>query len=228
MISVVVCTNRENFVPHIIENFQKQKIEEKELLLILNAPIKKIDLSHADMKVFSFPEHVSLGECLNFGIKEAKYNFIAKMDDDDYYGANYLQDAYLGLKQTGADVVGKSTFYIYFQNNHELRLYNPNHEQKWLDSKGLYQSADFMSGATLVFKKEIFQKVKFPDVNRGEDSGFLRLCYKNELKIYSLSKNYYAYVRYGSQHHHSDVKDYVLRKRSRFVANIPAIEGFFG
>ncbi|MEH7331171.1 glycosyltransferase family 2 protein [Neobacillus drentensis] len=227
MISVIACTNRQEFVHLIIENFQKQTLAEKELILILNS----LDL-HAvpdeQMKILCFPEDMSLGECLNRGVKAAKYDYIAKMDDDDYYGADYLKEAYEMLVLTGADLVGKGTFYIYFKRNHEIRLYNPNYENKWIVNAGPYKSSYFLSGATLAWKKSIFNKVCFPKANLGEDSGFQRVCYEVGLKMYSLSKDHYAYVRYPVQnHHHSDAKEPHLRRKSLFAGNTPSIERFF-
>lgn len=226
MITVVACTNREDFVQSIINNFQKQTLVEKELILILHA--LDINIDPKGHKVLHLPEEMSLGECLNQGVKLAKFQYVAKMDDDDYYGPDYLMEAYQTLIQTSADLVGKSSFYIYFKNNQELRLYNPNFENRWIVNNGPYQSSFFLSGATMVFRKCIFSRVLFPDVNIGEDSGFQKLCYENGMKIYALSKDHYAYLRYpDSVHHHSDVKEPLLKRRSRFIANVPSVEAHF-
>lgn len=225
MISVVACTNRQGFVPNIIENFQRQSLIEKELIIIVNSSTMKIDI--AGYKIRQFPDEVSLGECLNKGISLANYDYVTKMDDDDYYGTDYLKEAFEALVQNNADVVGKSSFYIYFEKSHELRLYNPYRENQWIVNNGPFKSSYFLSGATLAFKKRILNHVNFPDVNVGEDSGFQLRCYESGLKMYSLSKEHYAYLRYNDpQHHHSDAKDQLLRRRSRFIVNSPSIEKY--
>jgi GT2 family glycosyltransferase len=226
VISVIVCTNRQEFVSSIIRNFQKQTLEEKELILILHSSTMNVDCKGVGYLQLS--EEIGLGECLNRGVRLAKYEYIAKMDDDDYYGPDYLKEAYQKLTQTDADVVGKSSFYIYFKKNHELRLYNPNRENRWIRNNGSYQTSYFFSGATLVWKKKIFTKVRFPDVNRGEDSGFQRQCFENGMKMYALSKDHYAYLRYpNSSHHHSDVKEPLLRRRSKFITKVASVETYF-
>lgn len=226
MISVIACTNRQSFVPNIIENFQRQSLIEKELIIIVNSSTMKIDI--AGYKIRHFPDEVSLGECLNKGISLANYDYVTKMDDDDYYGSDYLKEAYEALVQNNADVVGKSSFYIYFKKNNELRLYNPNRENRWIVNNGPYKSSYFLSGATLAFKKKILEKVSFPYVNVGEDSGFQRLCFDNGLKMYSLSTEHYAYVRYNdSGHHHSDARESLLRRSSHFIVNTTSIEKYF-
>ncbi|MEH7309156.1 glycosyltransferase family 2 protein [Neobacillus drentensis] len=225
MISVVACTNRQAYLPKIIENFQRQTLVEKELIIVANAAF--MEASGVGYPIFQIPEEVSLGACLNQGVRLAKYDFVTKMDDDDYYGPDYLKEVYETLVQTGADLVGKCSFYIHFQKNKELRLYNPNHENQWIVNNGPFKSSDFLHGATLAFKKKILDQVRFPEVNVGEDSGFQLLCYESGLKMYSLSKDHYAYLRYTDpQHHHSDAKEPLLRRRSRFIVNTASIEKY--
>ncbi|MCL6573701.1 MAG: glycosyltransferase [Bacillus sp. (in: Bacteria)] len=235
MISVVACTNREGYVGNIIRNFQKQSLQEKELILILNS--SKLNFQRIQQvlrensitsQLLHFPAKISLGECLNRGGAGAKYDYIAKMDDDDYYGEDYLTEAYQALLQTKADVVGKSSFYIFFMGKKELRLYNPSHENSWIINNGHnhYKTSYFLSGATLVFKKGLLKSIAFPLVNQGEDSGFQRLCFTNKRTMYSLGKDHYVYVRYETPHTHtSDVTDMMLRSKSRFVLRTPSIEG---
>jgi hypothetical protein len=43
MISVVVCTNRSGFVTNIIENFQRQTLLEKELIIVVNSTTMEVD-----------------------------------------------------------------------------------------------------------------------------------------------------------------------------------------
>ena len=223
----MACTNRKEFVGNIIDNFKKQTLKDKELILIVNSSFINVDLP--EFTVLHYPEEVSLGECLNRGVRLAKYEYISKMDDDDYYGADYLKEVFDAFVHTNADIVGKSSFYLYFKRNNELRLYNPNRENRWIVNNGSYKSSYFLSGATLAFKKIIIEEICFPDVNVGEDSGFQCLCYDKGLKIYSLTKAHYAYLRYNHpQHHHSDASEEVLRRRSKFVATTKSLEDFLG
>jgi hypothetical protein len=237
LISIVACTNREEYVSSIIANFQKQTIQDKELILILNST--KMDfnriqhvlgVAEKNSLLLQFPDEMSLGECLNKGVERAKFEIIAKMDDDDYYGDDYLTEAVKVLIQTKAEVVGKSSFYIYFKKKQELRLYNPDWENRWIINNGqnYYKPSYFLSGASMIFKKNLFKKIAFPQVNQGEDSGFQRLCFENKINMYSLSKDHYVYVRYNKKHHHtSDATDKMLRRRSRFVITTPSVETYF-
>ncbi|GAA3329493.1 hypothetical protein GCM10020331_077780 [Ectobacillus funiculus] len=62
---------------------------------------------YKDVTIYQLPQHVTLGECYNFAIPKARYDYIAKMDDDDYYSPYYLSEAMKGFEVSGASVVGK-------------------------------------------------------------------------------------------------------------------------
>lgn len=229
MISVVACTNRREWINSIIVNFHKQTLKEKELILVLHADAMDETVEAEGLKILRIPGSASLGECLNRGCELAEYETIAKMDDDDYYGPDFLMEALEGLRRTGADMVGKSSFYIHFKKNLEVRLYNPGRERRWIiGDDDAYKSSYFLSGASMVFKKKMLEKVKFPAVSIGEDSCFQRLCLENGFRFYSLTKEHYAYIRHPEEgHHHSDVSESVLRRRSRFAARAFSIDEFF-
>ncbi len=227
MISVIACSNREEYIHKIIANFKAQLLPKKELLLVLNRRMdtERIDRllndAEIDFQLLEFPEEITLGECLNKGVIRAKYHFVAKMDDDDYYGPYYLLESHKALVQTNAELVGKASFFIFFKEGRELRLYNPNWEGR--EIRGIngsqYKASYFLSGATMVFKKDILDKVTFPNVNRGEDSIFQRSCFEKKFKILSLSKNHYAYIRYNTPGHHtSNAKADLLKKKSLLIS----------
>lgn len=53
-----------------------------------------------------------MGECFNNAVNIANGDYIAKMDDDDYYGEYYILDAINAFKYSGADIIGKN-IYLY-------------------------------------------------------------------------------------------------------------------
>lgn len=227
MISVVACTKRPGFVMNIIENLLRQTSIKKELVLILNT--NKVDQSnihsllqaqHIDYQLYQLADDVTLGECLNFGVKQATYDIIAKFDDDDYYSTEYLAESVGTLKEKEADLVGKAAFFIYFKAYQELRLYHGNWCNCWIVQEEVkQQTTNFLSGGTFVFHKQVMKKIRFPELNQGEDFIFQKRCLENGLKLYASSPFNYAYIRYdASDHHSSDFPDYLLRKRSKKIA----------
>lgn len=199
-VSIITCTNRKNYMANIFYNFQRQNFINKELIIILNS--NKLNLAmwkekvkeYDNIRVFQLDEKVSLGECLNFAIGISRHNLIAKFDDDDYYGSNYLNQAVSTIKKTNAHVVGKSTSYVYFENSQTLAVRNPGRENRFI-----YR----VEGPTLVFKKEIFKHIKFSDKNLGEDVKFCKDCCEKKFKIFSTDKENFVYIRHGNKGQHT-------------------------
>lgn len=214
MVSIITCTMRNECMENLFQNYKRQRWRPKELIIILNhddmdiALWKKRAKSLKNVSIYQKPSHVTLGACLNKGVQLAKYDYIAKFDDDDYYGAYYLKDIMEAFKKTKADIVGKRTTFCYFENTGELLIRDPDKENKFVLG---------IKGPTIVFKKSIFKTVKFPHLNTREDSRFLRRCKKNGFKIYSTDKYNFTYCRRDFKQHTSLVSDQFIYRTGKYV-----------
>lgn len=216
MVSIICCTIRQHLMNNIFHNYDSQTLKEKELIIILNRD--EIDKAiwearasfSQNVSIFKLPEYVTLGECLNFGIKHAKFNVIAKFDDDDYYSSNYLMSSIETLNKTNADIIGKRTIYMYFEEDRTLVVHKLGKENKFVN-QGL-------KGATLIFKKEVCQNIRFPNLNLGEDTYFIRKCIQNNYKAYSSDKYNYVCVRKSKEGHHTwKINNQILLNKSVFI-----------
>ncbi|MDM5153861.1 glycosyltransferase family A protein [Bacillus sp. DX1.1] len=226
MFSIIAVTKRERLLENVFNNYERQRYKEKELIIILNDDAMDIDRWQKkaqeieNVRVFQLESSITLGECYNFAIPKAKYDYIAKFDDDDYYSSYYLEEAMKGLQVSGADLVGKSTVFIYYLSNQMLTLFNEKKEFTELClEEELYKK--YLLGATFVFKKEIFLDVTFEKVNVGEDTLFLKACLRKGFKLYSTSKYNYVYIRYPNiRHHTSTFQEYKLFQKSTVLRRI--------
>lgn len=198
-ISVITSTNRESNLPNILANFSRQNYNPKELIILLNYDYPKEYLwkdaisKYDNISVYTLGGNLSLGSCLNLGISKAKYDYIAKLDDDDYYGENYLTYSLLNLQSVKANIVGKASIYIYFKEEDILGIKHISYENKFVSR---------VEGSTLFFKKDIFPIIKFKDKNLGEDLEFCRDAISSGYTIYSTDRNQYIYIR-GSRNDHT-------------------------
>jgi len=201
---------------NVIQNYRNQTWKNKELIIILNQ--NNMDIKKWKRKIENVPnvfvyqleEEKTLGECLNFAIKKARHDFIAKFDDDDYYSGNYIKDSIAVFDRLNVDVVGKRTIYMYFNHEKILALHKPGKENRYV-TQGL-------KGATLVFKKEISEKILFPKLNLGEDTIFIRECVRNGFKLYSMDRNNYVCLRLGKDGHHTwNIDNNILLKKSSII-----------
>ena len=223
MVSIIACTNRDYSLDNILQNYERQLYKEKELIIVLNH--NRMDINkwrkaaepYKDVTIYQLPQHVTLGECYNFAIPKARYDYIAKMDDDDYYSPYYLSEAMKGFEVSGASVVGKSTVFIYYLGQQYLTVFHENHEfAKASKVEELFET--YLLGATLVFRKDLFPHISFEPINVGEDTRFLEACLKNGILVYSTSKYNYVYIRYPrSIHHTSTFQEYKLLEQSRII-----------
>ncbi|WP_078430382.1 glycosyltransferase [Alkalihalobacterium alkalinitrilicum] len=200
MVSIIVSTTRQHHINIVFANYKRQEWKEKELIIILNKEDmdiyewKKEAKKHQNVTVFQLSEKLTLGECLNFGIEKSKFEYIAKFDDDDYYGPCYLKQSMTAFENTGASIVGKHTVFMYFENSKTLAVCNPKREK---------QFTRFIKGGTIMFKKEIFKKVKFIKAPVSTDLYFLRDCAKKGYKIFSTDRYNYTCIRRGDKNTHT-------------------------
>lgn len=205
---------------NVFENYERQEWYEKELIIVLNQDdmdrsIWENRAKHSQgVTVFQLPEKTTLGECLNYGISHSKHDIIAKFDDDDYYTSNYLHQQMEALIHMKADLVCKRTVYVYFESNQTLAVHMPRHENKFATNAG------GIKGSTLVFKKKIIDKVKFPKLNLSEDYEFIKKCLKRKYKVYLTDKCNYTCLRSAVMGHHTwNIRDDNLLRRSEIICH---------
>ncbi|RLL46917.1 glycosyltransferase [Oceanobacillus piezotolerans] len=217
MISVITCTIRDHFIEEVFHNFGSQKIEEeKELIIILNkddmdlAMWKERASNYHNVSVFQLPEETSPGLCQNFAVHKAKYNIIAKFDDDDFYSPYYLKEQLNAFHNTDADIVGKRDCFYYLEGENKLVETTFGQENQFVER---------VTDSSLMFRKEIFQTLQFPDLNKSYDNKFQQLCLKNGFKIYSTDKYNYTVVRRQDKETHTwGISDKTLKRIFSVVA----------
>ncbi|GIP31290.1 glycosyltransferase family 2 protein [Paenibacillus sp. J2TS4] len=222
-ISIITCTKRQEYLDNVFDNYRKQTWKLKELIIILNKDDMDIEKfrrkarKYENVTVYQLPEGHSLGECLNFGVDNSKHSYVAKFDDDDYYSPHYLTECMYSFKKTNADIVGKYTHYVYLEGSNLLLLRSPKNENKFVSN---------LPGATMVIKKEVFDKVRFPDRNLGEDSKFCGDCGKLGFKMFSNDRyNFVAVRRENAKDHTWPISDQKLVSSSN-VLIIPYLKDF--
>lgn len=215
-VSIIVCTNRPRFFSNILRNFRRQRFANKELIIILNKDSMKLNKyqhaarSYGNVSVYKVPERISLGQCLNCGITRAKYAYLTKFDDDDYYSPYYLQEQIQALRRTRSDLAGKHACLVYLTASRKLIIRSPREMNK---------SVHFVQGGTILFTRRVAREVSFPDRSLGEDVAFLRKCKAKGYTVYATSPYNYVYMRRKNKGSHTwKVSDRFYLKGSRPVA----------
>src|SRR5690606_4925076 len=128
-------------------------------------------------QVLEINTEMTLGERLNKAAALATGEYLAKMDDDDFYFDNYLTDMILPFSYGDFGLVGKKEIFVYLEGSDKtvIRYANQSH-----------RITDFVAGPTLVMRKNIFDQVGgFNALNRGEDSTLIDKIKALKLPIYA-------------------------------------------
>jgi len=217
MLSIICCTMRPDYMQNIFDNYERQNFKKKEMLIILNRDDMDIKQwrekakHYKNVTVYKVPQRYMLGKCLNYGIARAKFNVLAKFDDDDYYSPYYLHEAMNALKRTKAAVVGKHTSFVYFKDKKTLMLFR---------ERGENCRRRHLKGGTLVFHRRVWERVNFDEkLVRASDAEFLRRCRRRGYKFFSTSKyNYVCIRRKDTESHTQKTSTKSYMNRCKFIA----------
>lgn len=204
--SIIMSTKRWTYLDRIVENLSRQVHPRMELIFSLRDswPAEKVaelekrlaNLPNVErLKILTFPETASLGAKLNAAVAEAQGEFVAKMDDDDWYFPNYLQDMILTFDFSGADLAGKWSFPVWLEGEDKLILRNPDHEHKL--------QTPFVAGPTFVARKSWLEKLPFEDRSQGEDTDLIRRSLAAGGKLYSADHFNFIQFRAADTGHHT-------------------------
>ncbi len=200
-VTIVTCTNKLDYLDNIFANYDRQEYRDKELIIVLNNNLLSIEewreeaRKHPAVTVYQVDEKEGLGDCLNFAIEKAEFDYVAKFDDDDYYAPAYVEDTINAFTYSGADIVGKRSYYVHVEKSGALALMLPGREHCFVKHVG---------GPTITFRRSVFHKVRFATgKGHGRDVRFLQDCLANGFTIYSADRFNFALIRRASQDLHT-------------------------
>ncbi|WP_311950731.1 glycosyltransferase [Halomonas piscis] len=223
LVSIITCTRRPNMIDRIVENMTRQNYPNCELILVLQDFTKahakelvdKIKAAPSNIRVVKALVNDSsdtLGERFNKAAEIAQGEYIAKMDDDDFYFENYLSDMLIPFTFGDYGLVGKKELYMYLSSSDKLIKRFPGMK---------HREVDFVAGATFVFKAGVFHKYKFNSLNRGEDSDLINRLKADGVKIYAADPFNFIVWRGDVTAHTWDATDeyFLAGKQTQVVAD---------
>ena len=200
-VSVLMPTMRPENVLRCLENFTKQTYTQKELILILNnaefdlEAVRRHTGGIPNVQVLHIEGRTTLGECLNRGVAAASGSYVAKMDDDDHYGERYLSDSVLAASFSDAEVVGKGSFFMYFEEENATALAEVAREHTY---------THFVTGGTMFIRADAARKIPFDSVSLREDTNFLHAAAQAGCRIYAADRFNFIRVRTAQLSDHAD------------------------
>ena len=223
--SVIILTkNRNDFLKIALESLNKQKIKPQEILVLDNSHQKNAFGICQKMNIFKLIKYFSstnmknVASMRNFLSKKAKGNYLAFLDDDDYWDKNYLYDSHEVIKKTNTKLL--ITNILGIQDNKKLKFTN-------FKKNEIFRINDFLIinpgtlCSNLIIKKSEFLKLKGFDSNvHGScDKDLIIKVLKNKIDYKINEKylvNYYLHINQWSSNPLRVIKQKLLFYKKYF------------
>jgi glycosyltransferase involved in cell wall biosynthesis len=139
-----------------------------------------------------------LGGALNVALEHCRTDLCTKIDDDDFYGPNYIRSSVAALRYSGHDnvgVVGRGCAYVYLEERDLLSLrFRPVHQNT---------VRTHVFGATIFWSRSAVSDQPFVETSLGEDTNFLRQAHEKGSRLFSTEAADYVYLRYAAKDGHT-------------------------
>ncbi len=162
LVSCVMATrDRREFIPEAIRCFSRQTYLQSELIIVDDGRDSVVDLCRDVPRVRYVRLHrpATTGTKLNIGIERARGEILQKLDDDDYYHADFLKLAVARLpsRTSARTLVAWDCFLILTAG--ETQIHHSGH--------------GWAAGGTFCFYRELWERRPFRDIAKDEDYWFM-------------------------------------------------------
>ena len=142
------------------------------------------------LKVKNISPYIGIATARNVGGKKAKGDYIAFLDDDDFWPKNYLKN-FINEGDSGYDFFVCKI--IGFNNNKFFKWKTPTISKIKIDN--LFLKNPGINGSNLIIKKKLIDQNYFFDkkLKTGEDKSFVIDLLLNNKKIQILKKSHSYY-----------------------------------
>ena len=203
-LAIVLASSRPDGLLKILAQLEKQSLATFELFLGIHGYeltashqeiIERLENRSILVNVQNFENSTTLGVILTILANTSSNEFIAKIDDDDIYGPQYLQDSLDAIIINSADVVGRALNYIYLEKiDLTVRRFNENENENSISS--VEHWSDWVCGGTILVRNSIGKESGwFGEAENGVDHYLLASVSANGGKIWRTYGAGYIYCR---------------------------------
>lgn len=175
LVSCIMPThNRRHFVAQAIAYFLRQDYPAKELVVVDDGSDPVGDLIPADERIryLRLAGRATVGAKRNLAVARARGEILAHWDDDDWHAPHRLRYQVEVLQRDAADLCGLDQFLFF----------DPSHGQAWLYAYPRHQRLG-LAGSTLCYRRWVWERHPFPNVDVGEDVRFVEASQPCQLTL---------------------------------------------
>jgi glycosyltransferase involved in cell wall biosynthesis len=184
MVSCILATrNRREFLTQALRCYRRQTYKDSELIVVDDSdrPMRDLCEGRPRMRYIRLTRVTPLGKKLNLGIEAARGDVLCKLDDDDYYGPDYLARSlqHLPKRDLHRTIVTRCCFLILMSGDPEVR----------------HSGHGWQPGGTFCFHRSLWMRHPFRELPRSVDSWLLRDARPRIIRVCDAGQ--YLVVRHG-------------------------------
>ena len=147
-------------------------------------------------------ENGGLSDARNYGIERAQGEYLTFIDSDDFVNEKHLENLFLASRLTNADItIGgfsrfeNGTFWLYqdYFSSDSLVSFTSAQAIQHLDSMFDVPFLNFSTAWGKLFKRELFNELRFPYGKYAEDQFIIWKLYLKARSIYTFNVDSYVY-----------------------------------
>ncbi len=169
-VSVVMATKRADLLEHAVAQVARQRGVDLELVFAPHGftpdPARVAELAGPGVTTQVLPQgaDVMFGDVLEAAAEAASGDIVLKMDDDDWYGPDFVADLLLARDYSGAEIVGMPAEYLYLEPL-DVTVRRNDASENW---------GRFVAGGTMMLDRALLREVGgFRPVHRFVDASLL-------------------------------------------------------
>ena len=210
LISIVVPVyNVGNYLDKCIETIIKQTYKNIEIILVDdgskdNSGSKCDEWKNKDKRIKVIHKvNGGLSSARNAGIEVAVGKYINFIDSDDYIDLRMIEILYNAIYRNEADISICNRYYVFEDGKKYLRYPNKKNVLEMDSEEAIFELNNYknfdMSAWAKLYKKELFENIRFPEGKLSEDFYIMYLLFdKAEKIVYNSEPLYYYLQRKGS------------------------------
>jgi glycosyltransferase involved in cell wall biosynthesis len=204
LVSVLLSTRRPDRVPDALANIGLQRYPNVEVVAVLHgdgfrrADVERLGASlSVPVSIIEAPATWRLGDCLNAALESATGELVTKMDDDDAYGPEHIEDLVTAYRFSGADIVGRAPDFVYLAELDETLMITTGLAERY---------GHHVAGPTMLMSRALARTLRFERRPSAVDQSLYDRAAAEGFRLYAT--NPFDFVLYrGHGDHTWDAKD---------------------
>lgn len=198
--------NVEQYIKNCLESIQQQTYSNLEVIIVNDGSTdKSVEYCEQICKIDSrfsitHKENGGLSDARNVGIDKSKGDYLIFVDSDDFVSQDMVSYLVSCMENNEADIaICDPVHYYSDRQNNDLNIFSPASNVKVYETtealcEMFYQKSFLVSAWAKIFKRELFDDIRFPVGKLFEDSAIMYLLFEKCETIAYSDAELYAYV----------------------------------